>query len=104
MDLDRDNPLAIEILQEIGEKYFAACRKMVDSLEALKTFDRTFASSTMDIVSIARRSELLEAAIERVYFMVIQREAINLSGLEDFFEDYAVPSEVRTRLGPRLKK
>jgi hypothetical protein len=27
MDLDRDNPLAIEILQEIGEKYFAACRK-----------------------------------------------------------------------------
>ena len=103
MDLDRDNPLAIEILQEIGERYFAACRKMVDSLEALKAFDRTFDSSALDSVSIARRSELLEAAIERVYFVVIQREAMNLSGLQDFFEDYSVPDEVSTRLGPRLK-
>ena len=102
MDLDRDNPLAIEILQEIGEKYFAACRKMVDSLEALKVFDRTIASSTLDEASISRRGELLADAVERVYFVVIQREAMNLSGLEDFFEAYAVPSEVSGRLGPRL--
>src|SRR5688572_2032739 len=104
MDLDRDNPFAIEILQEIGENYFAACRKMAESLEALKAFDRTVASSTLDGASITRRSELLEDAGERVFFVVIQREAMNLSGLEDFFEDYHIPLEVRTRLGPMRRK
>lgn len=103
MDLDRDNPLAIEILQEIGENYFAACRKMLDSIEALKAFDRTFVSSVLDGASITRRTVLLANAVERVYFVVIQREAMNLSGLEEFYEAYAVPGEVRERFGPRLK-
>jgi hypothetical protein len=75
MDLDRDNPLAAEIRQEIAEAYFAGCRKMVDSLEALKTFDRVVGSSTLDKRQIVRRSELLDEAGERVYFVVIQREA-----------------------------
>jgi hypothetical protein len=34
-----DNPLAAEILQEAAEAYFAACRKMVASLEALRAFE-----------------------------------------------------------------
>ena len=96
---DADSPLAIEIQQETAAAYFAACRKMVDSLEALKAFDRAVASSTRE--QIARRSELLEEAIERVYFVVIQREAMKLSCDKEFFEDYEVPEEVRTRLGPR---
>jgi len=31
MDFDPDNPLAVEIQQEMAAAYFAACRKMVDS-------------------------------------------------------------------------
>ena len=105
MDFDPDNPLAVEIQQEMAAAYFAACRKMVDSLEALKAFDRAVASSTLDNEQITRRSELLEDAGERVYFVVIQREAMKLSGgYEKFFEDYEVPDEVRTRLGPRRRK
>jgi hypothetical protein len=104
MDFDPDNPLAVEIQQEMAAAYFAACRKMVDSLEALKAFDRAVASSTLDNDQITRRSELLEDAGERVYFVVIQREAMKFSGFEEFFEDYEIPDEVRTRLGPRLRK
>ena len=104
MDFDPDNPLAAELQQEMAASYFAACRKMVDSIEALQAFDRAVASSTRDNEQIRRRSELLEEAAERVYFVVIQREAMKLSCFEEFFEDYEVPDEVRTRLGPRREK
>ena len=104
MTFDPDNPLAVEIQQEMAAAYFAACRKMVDSLEALKVFDRTVVLGTRDNETIRRRSELLEEAVERVYFVVIQREAMKLSWYEAFFQDYGVPDEVRTRLGPRRRK
>ena len=96
---DQDNPLAAEILQETAAAYFAACKKMVASLEALKAFDRALASANRDNAQVTRRSELFEDAVERVYFVVIQREAMKLSGYEQFFENYEVPNEVRTRLG-----
>ena len=50
---------------------------------------------------IARRSELLDNAAERVHFVLIQREAMKLSRSETFFEDYEVPDEVQARLGQR---
>ena len=66
--IDPDNPLAVEILQESGEAYFAACRKMVDSLEALRAFDRAVARPGLDSEQIARRSKLLDNAAERGSF------------------------------------
>jgi len=99
---DPDNPLAVEIQQETAAAYFAACRKMVDSLEALKAHDRTAASASRE--NERTRSALLEDAVERVYFVVIQREAMKLLSSEGFFEDYGVPAEVRARLGPRRRK
>ena len=104
MTFDPDNPLAVEIQQEMAAAYFAACRKMVDSLEALKDFDRAVASSTRGNEQIMRRCELLEDAAERVYFVVIQREAMKLSCFEEFYQDYEIPDEVRTRLGPTRRK
>jgi hypothetical protein len=101
MELDRDNPLAAEIRREIAQSYFAACKRMVDSLEELKTSDRAAASRTLDEKQIVRRSELLEEAGERVYFVVIQREAMGLSTFEEFFGDYEIPNEVRARLRPK---
>lgn len=101
---DLDNPLTVEIRQEMAATYFAACRKMVDSLDALKAFDETTALLISGAERIARRTQLLEDAAERVYFVVIQREAIKLSGYESFFEDYKIPNEVRMRMGPRQGK
>jgi hypothetical protein len=98
---DANNPLAIEIRQEMAATYFAACKKMVDSLEALKTFDEELDPPTPTPNQLTRRSELLAAAAERVLFVLIQREAMKLSWDEHFFEDYAVPAEVKARLGSR---
>src|SRR5262245_5071202 len=100
--IDPDNPLAAEILQEAGEAYFAACKKMVESLEALKAFDRAPDSGTRGKKQV--RSELLAEAAERVHFVLIQREAMQLTRSETFFEDYEVPAEVQARLGPRKRK
>ena len=96
---DPENPLAIEIRKETAEAYFAACKKMVASLGALKAFDQAPPPATRGHKEITRRSRLLEDAVERVYFVVIQREAMKLSGYEQFLETYEVPDEVRSRLG-----
>jgi len=68
---DPDNPLAAEIRQEAGEAYFAGRRMMVAALEALRVFDRATAPSPHDGDQVARRSELLEDAGERVHFVLI---------------------------------
>jgi hypothetical protein len=104
MPFDDDNPLAAEIRQEMAATYFAACRKMVDSLDALKAFERAGAAAAPGHEQITRRSDLLAEAAERVYFVVIQREAMKLAWYDEFFEDYGVPDEVKTRVGPRLRK
>jgi hypothetical protein len=101
MDLDADNPLAVEIRQEMAQAYFAGCKKMVASLEALKTFDRAITSGALDHEQCRRRSELLEDAREQVLFVVIQPEAMKLSCFDGFFRDYEIPDEVRTRMGPK---
>ena len=99
---ERANPLAVEIKQETASAYFAACKKMVASLDALEAFDRTVV--TPDQAQITRRSELLEDAAERVFYVLIHREAMKLSGYEQFFQTYGIPSEVRARLGPKRLK
>jgi hypothetical protein len=96
---DPDNPLAVEIRQEAAAAYFAACRKMVASLEALNSFDRAVTSPTLNAEQITQRSSLLEDAAQRVHFVLIQREAMNLSHFEHFFELYGVPAEVKARMG-----
>ena len=104
MFIDPDNPLAAKILQEAGKGYFSGCRKMVDSLEALRAFDRAVALSAQDDEQVTRRFQLLDDAAERVHFVLIQRDAMQLSRSETFFEDYGVPAEVIAQLGKRQRK
>ena len=104
MFIDPDNPLAAEILQEAGEIYFSACKKMVSSLEALRAFDSAVAPAAQDDERVARRFQLLDDAAERVHSVLIQRDAMQLSRSETFFEDYGVPAEVIARMGQRERK
>jgi hypothetical protein len=104
MFIDPDNPLAAEILQEAGEVYFSACKKMVSSLEALKAFDSAVGPAARDSERVAHRSQVLDDAAERVHFVLIQRDAMQLSGSETFLDDYGVPDEVRMRMGAKRWK
>jgi hypothetical protein len=99
MFVDPDNPLSAEILQEAGEVYFAACKKMVGALEALRAFDKAAGPTIRDGKQARRRSELLDEAVERVHFVLVQREAMKLSGFETFLEDYGITAEVLARMG-----
>ena len=104
MFIDPDNPLAAEILQEAGAAYFAGCKKMVASLEALSAFDRAVGPSAQDDEQVRRRTQLLDEAAERVHFVVIQRDAMQLTWSETFLDDYEVPADVRARVGQSLQK
>src|SRR5882672_1251568 len=104
MFIDPDNPLAAEILQEAGEAYFSACKKMVSSLEALRALDSAVGPAARDSERVARRSQLLDDAAERVHFVLIQRDAMQLSRSETFLDDYGVPAEVIARMGAKRRK
>ena len=104
MFIDPDNPLAAEILQEAGQAYSSACKKMVSSLEALKAFDSAVDSAARDDKQLMRRSQLLDDAAERVHFVLVQRDAMQLSGSERFLNDYGIPAEVLARMGKRQPK
>ena len=104
MFIDPDNPLAAEILQEAGAAYFAGCKKMVACLEALSAFDRAVGSSAQNDEQVRRRTQLLDEASERVHFVVIQRDAMQLTWSETFLDDYEVPADVRARVGQSLQK
>ena len=98
---DLDGPLAAEIRQEMAASYFAECKKMVASLKALSDFDRIHATAPATEKQITRRSELVEVAAQRVHFVIIQREALQLLGGDQFFKEYQIPDDVRKRLGPK---
>ena len=104
MFIDPDNQLAAEILREAGEAYFSACKKMASSLEALRAFDSAAVAAAPDHERITHRARLLDDAAERVYFVLIQRDAMQLSRSETFFDDYGVPAEVIARMGQRKRK
>jgi|GEM_PF-2348455 len=104
MFIDPDNPLAAEILHEAGAAYFAACKRMVAALDALSAFDRAVGSSAQDVEQVRRRTRLLDEAAEHVHFVMIQRDAMQLSGSRSFLDDYGVPPDVRARAGQPLPK
>jgi hypothetical protein len=104
MFIDPDNPLAAEILHEAGEAYFSACKKMVSSLEALRAFDSVVGPAARNDERVARRSQLLDDAAERLFFVLVQRDAMQLSGSETFLDDYGVPAEVIAWMGQRKNK
>ena len=89
----------MEILQEAAQSYFAACKKMVAALEALRAFDGAAVSGTADGDRPTRRAQLLDEAAGRVYSVLVQREAMKLSGSETFLNDYGIPKEVIARMG-----
>lgn len=101
--IDPDSPLAAEILLESASSYFTACKKMVRTLDALKAFDLAAAGKNLSAAKARHREELLDDAAERVYFVIVQREAMQLSHDDYFLDRYEVPAEVRSRIGPGKK-
>jgi hypothetical protein len=81
------------IEREITGERAGSLARMVEALEAALLAWREAAP--------AHRTELLAEAGERLWFVVVQREALGLMRHDVLYEVLRVPPEVRGAMGPR---
>ena len=86
-----------------GEKAGALARA-VEKLEAALAALARHDEGATALGAPERRSDLLAEAGERLWFVVIQREAMGLRRHEVVFEVLRVPGEVRRAMGPRRRR
>jgi hypothetical protein len=89
-----------EIRAEKAGALSRALEALEAALEALARFDAGSRTST----AAALRADLVADAGERLWFLVIQREAMGLLRHDVLYEVVRVPAEVRRAMGPRLPR
>jgi hypothetical protein len=94
------------VVREIRSEKAGALSRVAEGLErALAELSRVEAAiAAAEVVSTAlllRRQDCLSEAGERLWYFVIQREALGLVRHETVFDVYRVPREVRLAMGPR---
>ena len=94
-----------DVLQyEIREEQAATIGRLAgdlrDALDALDTFNRRASSGkTAADRRDPQRARLVDAAAYALWNFVVQRECSGFRGTEQVLEDYAVPVEVRAKMG-----
>ena len=97
---ESSNPLEQEILQEQAATLGRVARELQAALDALEDFDRANPDrNALSLDDRQRRAELVGAAGETLWWLVIQREACGLYRTDQLLKDYRVPAEVRIRMG-----
>jgi hypothetical protein len=93
--------LQYEIREEQAATIGRLARELRSALDALDTFDKRAGSGTMTADSRDRqRARLVDAAAAALWNFVVQRECSGLRWTtEQILQDYAVPAEVRTKMG-----
>ena len=86
------------IERELAGERAGAMARAVDALEAALDALRRAAGSR------SLRQHLLEQAAERLWFVVVQREAIGLTRHEVLYEILRVPAEVLRAMGPAPRR
>lgn len=93
------NPPAGPIEKEIASERAGALTRTFEALER--------ALADLAGVDAARQSRLrrhlLEEAGERLWFLIVQREALGLTRHEVVYDALHVPAEVRRAMGPRRR-
>jgi hypothetical protein len=97
------NPIDYEIQQEKAATLARTTEKLEASLAALATAERELAQAPSEALE-ALRARLLEEAAERLWYTVVQREAMGLTSHDALFETCRVPPLVRRRMGPRRRR
>jgi hypothetical protein len=101
----KPKPDAQEAIQrDLQAERAAALSRATEQLEAaltdLAAADAACAAAPGPAARALRR-EALEHAAERLWFLVIQREAVGLHRHEELHEVLRIPREVRAAMGPR---
>jgi hypothetical protein len=92
--------LEYELRQEQAATIGRLARELQDSLGALDSFDRQASSGkTAADRRDPQRAHLVDAAAYALWNFVVQRECSGFRGTEQLLKDYAVPGEVRAKMG-----
>lgn len=90
--------LEYEIREEQAATIGRLARQLRDALDTLDTFDRRARTTTADRRD-PHRARLVDGAAYALWNFVVQRECAGFRGTEQVLEDYAVPAEVRAKMG-----
>ena len=85
--------LQYEILEEQASTIGRLGRELRAALDALEAFDRRGGSSD------AQRASLVDAAAYALWNFVVQRDCSGFRFTQQVLDDYAVPAEVRVKMG-----
>jgi hypothetical protein len=92
--------LDYEIRQEQAATIGRLSRELQSALAALNGFDRQAGSAMTAAERRApHRVRLVDAAAYALWNFVVQRECSGFRGTERLLDDYAVPLEVRAKMG-----
>jgi hypothetical protein len=92
--------LEYEIREEQAATIGRLARQLRDVLDALDTFDRRASNEKVAADSHdPHRARLVDAAAYALWNFVVQRECSGFRWTEQVLEDYAVPMEVRAKMG-----
>lgn len=93
------------VVKEIQGERASSLARITERLEGalleLAEADARLAARPRDRTLAALRAEALAHAAERLWFVVIQREALGLSRHDVLDEVYRIPREVHLAMGPR---
>jgi len=95
--------MASERTQATIERQLAEERAGVLSC-ATEALERALAELARGAPDPRVRRYLLEEAAERLWYLVVTREAVGLSRHDVVYEMLRVPAEVRRRMGPRPRR
>jgi hypothetical protein len=92
--------LEYEVRQEQAATIGRLARELRDALDALDTFDsRAGSGKTAADSSDPQRARLVDSAAYALWNFVVQRECSGFCCTEQVLKDYAVPVEVRAKMG-----
>jgi hypothetical protein len=92
--------LEYEIRQEQAATMGRLARELRDTLDALDAFDRRASSSnTAADRRDPQRARLVDAAAYALWNFVVQRECSGFRETEHVLKGYALPAEVRAKMG-----
>jgi hypothetical protein len=92
--------LEYEIRQEQAATIGRLARELRDALDALDTFNRHACSANPAADRRdPQRARLVDAAAYALWNFVVQRECSGFRETEQVLKDYAIPAEVRAKMG-----
>lgn len=102
MPRDAQGNLELEIQEEKAATLARIGNRMEEALQRLRDFEAALQKrSPSREGELEAHQELIDDAAEKVWFYVVQREALGLIETTERLRDRGVPAEVLRRMGPR---